>query len=58
MAKVGDCLGLKTFGFDVKNAKEALNISRGTLAEQVSINPRYLTNIELGQTVMGVSMVL
>ena len=51
MAKIEDCPGFETFGSDVKAAREALNISRRALAEQVSIDPRYLANIELEQTV-------
>ena len=47
MAKIEDCPGFETFGSDVKAARESLNISRRALAEQVSIDPRYLANIEL-----------
>ena len=46
MAKIEDCPGFETFGADVKAARETLNISRRALAEQVSIDPRYLANIE------------
>ena len=38
MAKIEDCPGFETFGSDVKAAREALNISRRALAEQVSIS--------------------
>ena len=38
MAKIEDCPGFETFGSDVKAAREALNISRRALAEQVSID--------------------
>ena len=58
MAKIEDCPGFETFGSDVKAAREALNISRRALAEQVSIDPRYLANIELEQTVSSVPVVL
>ena len=58
MAKIEDCPGFETFGSDVKAAREALNISRRALAEQVSIDPRYLANIELEQTVPSVPVVL
>lgn len=51
MAKIEDCPGFETFGPNVKAAREALNISRRSLAEQVHIDPRYLANIELEQTV-------
>ena len=38
MAKIEDCPGFETFGSDVKAAREALNISRRALAEQVSMH--------------------
>ena len=53
MAKVEDRPGFETFGSDVKAAREALNISRRALAEQVSIDPLYLANIELGSNQTG-----
>ena len=58
MAKIEDCPGFETFGSDVKATKEALNISRRALAEQVSIDSRYLANIKLEQTVPSVPVVL
>lgn len=58
MAKIEDCPGFETFGADVKAAREALNISRRLLAEQVHIDPRYLANIELKQTIPSVPVVL
>lgn len=58
MAKIEDCPGFETFGSDVKAARESLNISRRALAEQVSIDPRYLANIELEQTVPSMPVVL
>ena len=57
MAKIEDCPGFETFGSDVKATKEALNISRRALAEQVSIDSRYLANIKLEQTVPSVPVV-
>ncbi len=58
MAKIADCPGFETFGTDVKEAREALNISRRVLAERVHIDPRYLANIELEQTVPSIPVVL
>ena len=58
MAKIEDCPGFETFGSDIKAAREALNISRRLLAEKVHIDPRYLANIELEQTVPSVPVVL
>ncbi len=58
MAKVKDCPGFENFGSDVKAAREALKISRRELAEQVIIDPRYLANIELEQTIPSVPVVL
>lgn len=58
MAKIEDCPGFETFGADVKAAREALNISRRLLAEKVNIDPRYLANIELKQTIPSVPVVL
>lgn len=58
MAKIEDCPGFETFGSDIKAAREALNISRRLLAEQVHIAPRYLANIELEQTIPSVPVVL
>ena len=46
MAKVKDCPGFETFGADIKAAREALNMSRRVLAEQIHVDPRYLANIE------------
>lgn len=58
MAKIEDCPGFETFGSDVKAAREALRISRRALAEQVHIDPRYLANIELEQTIPSVPVIL
>ena len=46
MAKIEDCPGFETFGEDVKAARIAKHLSRRTLAEIVSIDSRYLANIE------------
>ncbi len=46
MANIEDCPGFETFGEDVKAARIAKHLSRRTLAEIVSIDPRYLANIE------------
>lgn len=56
MAKVEDGPGFETFGSDVKAAREALNISRRALTEQVSIDPRYLANIELSKKICAMEM--
>ena len=46
MAKIEDCPGFETFGADVKAARKAKRWARRTLAEMVSIDYRYLANIE------------
>ena len=46
MANIEDCPGFETFGEDVKAARIAKHLSRRTLAEIVSIDSRYLANIE------------
>lgn len=51
MAKVEDCPGFETFGKDVQMAREAVGLSRRELAEQINIDPRYLENIELEETI-------
>ena len=58
MAKIEDCPGFESFGAEVKAAREALKISRRALAEQILIDPRYLANIELKQTIPSVPVVL
>ena len=45
MAKVGDCPGFETFGEDVRAAREALGLTIKALAEQINIDPRYLSEI-------------
>ena len=46
MPNVKDCPGFETFGADVQQAREAVNMSRRELAKRVGIDPRYLANIE------------
>lgn len=46
MAKGKDCPGFETLGTDIKAARQTLGLSRRALAEKVSIDPRYLANIE------------
>lgn len=46
MAKIENCPGFETFGADVKAARKAKRMARRTLAELVSIDSRYLANIE------------
>ncbi len=46
MANIEDCPGCETFGEDVKATRIAKRLSRKTLAEIVSIDSRYLANIE------------
>jgi len=58
MAKIEDCPGFESFGSDVRAAREALKISRRVLAEQVHIDPRYLANIELNQTIPSVPVLI
>lgn len=46
MAKGMEYPGFETLGEDIKEARKALGLSRRVLAEKVSIDPRYLANIE------------
>lgn len=46
MAKGIEYPGFETLGSDIKEARKALGLSRRALDEQVSIDPRYLANIE------------
>ena len=41
-----DCTAFNTFGSDLKEARNALGMSRRVLAEKVGMDPRYLANIE------------
>ena len=58
MAKVKDCPGFETFGADIKAAREALNMSRRVLEEQIHVDPRYLANIELEQTIPSLPVII
>ena len=58
MAKVEDCTGLETFGEDVKAARIAKHLSRKTLAEIVSIDSRYLANIENESTIPSLPVII
>jgi transcriptional regulator with XRE-family HTH domain len=46
MPRVTECAAFSNFGTDVKEARNAMNVSRRVLAEMVNIDPRYLANIE------------
>lgn len=46
MAKATEFPSFEALGNDIKEARKALGLSRRALAEQVSIDPRYLANIE------------
>ena len=54
MAKVEDCPGFETFGEDVRAAREALGLTIKALAEQVYVDPRYLSEIELKPTIPSI----
>lgn len=58
MAKIEDCPGFETFGDDVRAAREALGLTIKALAEQVNIDPRYLSEIELKPTIPSVPVIL
>ena len=58
MAKIEDCPGFETFGADVKAARKAKRWARRTLAEMVSIDSRYLANIENKGTIPSVPVVI
>ena len=58
MAKIEDCPGFETFGADVKAARKAKRWARRTLAEMVSIDQRYLANIENNGTIPSVPVVI
>ena len=58
MAKVEQCPGFKTFGADVKAAREKLGMSRRELAEKIGVDPRYLANIELKATIPSMPLVV
>lgn len=46
MAKGKEYPGFEALGADIKEARKALGLTRRALAEKVSIDPRYLANIE------------
>jgi transcriptional regulator with XRE-family HTH domain len=58
MAKVKDCPGFESFGSDIKEARIALGLSRKTLAEIVSIDCRYLANIENEGTIPSLPVLI
>lgn len=58
MPNVKDCPGFETFGADVQQAREAVNMSRRELAKRVGIDPRYPANIELCGTIPSVPVVM
>lgn len=58
MAKVEDCPGFEIFGKDVQMAQEAVGLSRREMAEQINIDPRYLANIELEETIPSMPVVI
>ena len=58
MAKIKDCPGFETFGADIKAAREALNMSRRVLAEQIHVDPRYLANIENEGTIPSLPVII
>ena len=46
MPRVNECAAFDNFGADIKEARNAMGVSRRALAEMVNIDPRYLANIE------------
>ena len=58
MTKVEDCPGFETFGEDVRAAREALGLTIKALAEQVYVDPRYLSEIELKPTIPSIPVML
>ena len=58
MAKVEDCPSFENFGANVKAGREALGISHRALAGKVHIDPLYLANIELKDTIPSMPVVL
>ena len=58
MAKIKDCPGFETFGEDVRAAREALGLTIKALAEQVYVDPRYLSEIELKPTIPSIPVML
>lgn len=58
MANIEDCPGFETFGEDVKAARIAKHLSRKTLAEIISIDSRYLANIENEGTIPSLPVII
>lgn len=58
MANIEDCPGFETFGEDVKDARIAKQLSRKTLAEIISIDSRYLANIENEGTIPSLPVII
>ena len=58
MAKIKDCPSFETFGEDVRAAREALGLTIKALAEQVYVDPRYLSEIELKPTIPSIPVIL
>ena len=58
MANIEDCPGFETFGEDVKAARIAKHLSRRTLAEIISIDSRYLANIENEGTIPSLPVII
>lgn len=58
MVNIEDCPGFETFGEDVKAARIAKHLSRRTLAEIVSIDSRYLANIENEGTIPSLPVII
>lgn len=58
MASIEDCPGFEAFGEDVKAARIAKHLSRKTLAEIVSIDSRYLANIENEGTIPSLPVII
>ena len=58
MANIEDCPGFETFGEDVKAARIAKHLSRKPLAEIVSIDSRYLANIENEGTIPSLPVII
>ena len=58
MAKIEDCPSFETFGEDVRATREALGLTIKALAEQVYVDPRYLSEIELKPTIPSIPVML
>ena len=58
MANIEDCPGFETFGEDVKAARIAKHLARKTWAEIISIDSRYLENVENEGTVLSLPVIV